>query len=87
MIAYTLKGVDLEITKGAKQKIFDAVVSARIAQGELEYLEVSEGEKEEIIRQWYTKVAETQKTKKGKKLQSKDKMGMGEGKATMPDTK
>ena len=77
VLVYSMKGIDVEINKGAKQKSFDPIVSARILQGELEYLEVSEEEKKEIIQQWYTKVALTQVSPKGKKgkskkLQSKD---------------
>lgn len=79
ILGYSLKGIDAEITKVATQKIFDPVVSARMAQGELEYLEVSEAEKMEIIQQWYIKVTENKK-KKEKKLQSKNKTGKGKGK-------
>lgn len=61
-------------------KILDTIVGARKSQGELEYLEVSEEEKKEIIQHWYTKVAEKKKKKKKKKLQSKVKKGKGKGK-------
>lgn len=79
ILGYSLKGIDVQITKVAKQKIFDPIVSARMAQGELEYLEVSEAEKREIIQQWYIKVAEKKKKKKEKKLQSKNKTRKGKG--------
>ncbi|MCJ1429861.1 hypothetical protein MMC29_007776 [Sticta canariensis] len=36
ILGYSLKGIDAEITKVATQKIFDPIVSARMAQGELE---------------------------------------------------
>lgn len=81
ILGYTMKGIDVEISKGAKQKTFDPIVSAKILQGELEYLEVSEKEKKEIIQQWYTKVALTQvsskKKEKAKKLKSEDDTGSG----------
>lgn len=74
MIGYSLKGIDAEINKAMTREILDPIVSARLAQGELEYLEVSKEEKNEIIQQWYSNVAEK---KKKKKLQSKDKKGKG----------
>ena len=77
-----MKGIDAEITKVATQKIFDPIVSARMAQGELEYLEVSEAEKREVIQQWYIKVAEKKKKKKEKEMQSKNNTGKGKGKET-----
>lgn len=75
IIGYSLKGIDAQITNVVTHKIFDPIVSARMAQGELEYLEVSEDEKKEIIQQWYTKVAEKKKEK-----QRKHKTGKGKEK-------
>jgi hypothetical protein len=56
MVGYPLKGIDVAITKGATEKIFSPIISARIAQGELEYLEATEEEKREIIDEWIAKV-------------------------------
>lgn len=79
---YSLKGIDSEITKVVTQKIFDPIVSTRMAQGELEYLEVGEEEKKEIIQQWYIKVAENKQRKKKKekkKLQRENSTGKRTG--------
>lgn len=51
ILGYSLKGIDAEINKGATQKIFGPIVSARMPQGELEYLELREEEKKDIIQQ------------------------------------
>ncbi|MCJ1468979.1 hypothetical protein MMC07_007610 [Pseudocyphellaria aurata] len=88
MIGYSLKGIDAEFTKAMTHKILDPIVSARLAQGELEYLEVSKEEKKEIIQQWYSNVAEKNKEKKAnKQMQSKDKKGKGKEKEATKDTK
>lgn len=90
ILGYSLKGIDAEITKGATQKIFGPIVSARMAQGELEYLESREEEKKDIIQQWYAKVAEKKKKKKKekeKKLQSTANMEKGKGKQTTENAK
>lgn len=67
----------MEITKGASQKVFDRIVSARAAQGEKEYSEASEEEKKEIIQRWCDRVAGKKKTRKEqkrlKKTESKSK--------------
>jgi hypothetical protein len=51
-VGYSLKGVDVAVSNALKSRKNDAVVVARIAQGEQEYLEASEATKDEIIKQW-----------------------------------
>lgn len=52
VVGYSLKGIDAQISKGATMKIFDPIVSARMAQGEFEYVGVSQEEKKDIIERW-----------------------------------
>lgn len=52
IVGYPLKGIDVAITKGASEKILSPVISARVAQGELEYQGASEEEKREIVDRW-----------------------------------
>lgn len=51
VVSYSLKGIDAEFSKGAAARIFEPILSARVAQGELEYLHATKGKKTEII-QW-----------------------------------
>lgn len=72
IVGYPLKGIDVAITKGASEKILSPVVSARVAQGELEYQAASEEEKRDIVDRWVALVGE-------KKAPRKEK-GKGKGK-------
>lgn len=49
VVSYSLKGIDAEFSKGAAARIFEPILSARVAQGGLEYLHATEEEKTEII--------------------------------------
>lgn len=60
LVGYPLKGIDAQITKSAKMKIFDPIVSARMAQGESQYPRVSEEEKKDIIERWLVKCTENE---------------------------
>lgn len=71
-MGYPLKGIDVAITKGASEKILSPVISARMAQGELEYRGASEEEKKEIIDRWVTLV--------GPKKALRKEKGKGKGK-------
>lgn len=66
IFGYPLKGIDVAITKGASEKILSPVISARVAQGELEYRGASEEEKQEIIDRWVAKMGPKKISRKGK---------------------
>lgn len=51
-VGYSLKGVDAAISKALTSRNCRATVSARLAEGEREYLEASEETKKEIIKRW-----------------------------------
>ena len=53
MLGYTLQGVDVEITKALRGLNADAIMRGRVAQGEWEYLEASEGTKMDVVRLWH----------------------------------
>lgn len=74
VIGYSLKGIDAEISKGKIEKSFSPIIAARMAQGELEYLEASEEEKKEIIERWVAKVGPKKDNRKGAK-KGKEKEG------------
>lgn len=63
VVGYSLKGIDAQVTKGATMKIFDPVISARMAQGEHEYLGLCEEDKKDIVEKWHLKMAEKKKAK------------------------
>ena len=63
IVGYPLKGIDAQVTKGATMKIFDPIISARVAQGEHEYVKISEEEKRNIVEEWHLKIAEKKKSK------------------------
>lgn len=63
ILGYSLKGIEVEIGKGATQKVFNPIISARITQGEFEYIEVSEEEKRDIIERWHAQTAAKEKGK------------------------
>ena len=65
-VGYPLKGIDAAMTKGASEKILSPIISARIAQGELEFLVASEEEKKEIIDRWVAKMGPKKESRKGK---------------------
>lgn len=73
LVGYSLKGIDAEFSKGATARIFEPVLSARVAQGELEYLHASEDEKTEIIQWWYSHLALRQEQEVEKKMRGKGK--------------
>jgi hypothetical protein len=52
-VGYSLKGLDVEISKAFNGKSRDVVWTARISQGEQEYSEASDAMKKEIVRQWH----------------------------------
>ena len=52
-VGYSLKGLDVEISKIFSGRGSDVVQAARIAQGEQEYSEATEAMKNEIIKQWH----------------------------------
>lgn len=82
VVGYSLKGIDAEFSKGAAARIFEPVFSARVAQGELEYLHASEEEKTEIIQWWYSHLALRQEQEAEKKMRGKGKgkeQASGEG--------
>ena len=79
VLGYSLKGIDKEITKSATQKIFNPIISAREAQGELEYREASKEEKNEIIQRWCAKAAEKKISRRErKKLNKTESKGKGQ---------
>jgi hypothetical protein len=49
---YSLKGLDMEISKAFGGGNSNAIMVARLAQGEQEYLKASDATKKEIIEQW-----------------------------------
>jgi hypothetical protein len=55
-VGYSLKGVEVEITKALRGLNGDPIVSARVAQGEWEFLEASEEEKREVVAGWHEHV-------------------------------
>lgn len=65
-VGYPLKGIEVAMTKGASDKILSPILSARMAQGELEYLGASEEEKKEIIDRWVAKMGPKKESRKGK---------------------
>ena len=83
VVGYSLKGIDAELTKGKTEKIFDPIISARMAQGELDYLEASEEEKREIVHRWCARMSDKQKKKAQKNDQKKssniEELGMSNG--------
>jgi len=52
-VGYSLKGLDVEITRALRGLNQDAVVGARVAQGGWEFLEAREEEKREIVEAWH----------------------------------
>lgn len=52
-VGYSLKGLDVEISKAFNGKSMDVVRAARIAQGEQEYLDATHATREEIVKQWH----------------------------------
>lgn len=73
VVGYSLKGTDAEFSKGATARIFEPVISARVTQGELEYLQASEEEKTEIVQCWYAHLAQRQEQEAEKKMRGKGK--------------
>jgi hypothetical protein len=51
-VGYSLKGLDMEIAKAFGRGHSNAIMVARLAQGEQEYSEASDAAKKEIIEQW-----------------------------------
>lgn len=73
VVGYSLKGIDAEFSKGVTARIFEPVLSARVAQGELEYLHASEDEKKEIIQMWFSHLAQRQEQEVEKNMRGKGK--------------
>jgi acyl-CoA reductase-like NAD-dependent aldehyde dehydrogenase len=78
IVGYSLKGVDVEVTKAFKADSAKSIKSSRIAQGEKEYLDTSEEERRHVLDRWHELLAEEQL----RKAQSKSK---GKGKARAED--
>lgn len=75
LAGYSMKGVDVAITKSAVERIFKPITAARMAQGELEYRKASEDEKKDIIKRWKAAEDERQKNKKGKSVAKEGENG------------
>lgn len=81
VVGYSLKAIDGEFSKDAAARIFEPVLSARVARGELEYLNASEEEKTEIIQWWYSHLSLRQE-QEAEKMRGKAKckeQASGEG--------
>lgn len=73
VVGYSLKGINAEFSKGATARIFEPVLSARVAQGEWEHLPASEEEKTEIVQWWYSHLAQRQEKEVEKRMRGKGK--------------
>ena len=51
-VGYPLKGIDMEIAKAVARRYRDPVDTAKIAQGEWEYHESSEVNRQEVLAAW-----------------------------------
>jgi hypothetical protein len=73
IVGYSLKGVDVEVTKAFRADSAKSIKSSRIAQGEKEYLEASEEERRGVVDRWHEVLAEEQLRKAQSKRKGKEK--------------
>ncbi|KAJ3486582.1 hypothetical protein NLG97_g6585 [Lecanicillium saksenae] len=51
---YAMQGVHAEFGKHMSRSVYNYIISSRIKQGELDMMQSSEGEREDILRRWNT---------------------------------
>ena len=55
-VGYSLKGLDVQISKAFNGKSMDVVRAARLTQGEQEYVDATDAMKDEIVERWHLRM-------------------------------